>query len=96
MADIYGENRQELEVVLDRLVQRVKEDPFIGGTSWSRAGVVLDLPAEEIEADMPIEVTVTYQNKYFLHFGNLYADGAFDQYDTKAPVFSWTPLNETL
>ena len=25
MADIYGENRQELEVVLDRLVQRVKE-----------------------------------------------------------------------
>lgn len=25
MADIYGENRQKLEVVLDRLVQRVKE-----------------------------------------------------------------------
>ncbi len=78
------------------LVQRVKEDPFIGGTSWSRAGVVLDLPVEEIEADLPIEVTVTYQNKYFLHFGALHADGAFDQYDTKTPVFSWSPLHDTL
>lgn len=76
-------------------VQRVK-DSDLGGSSWSRVGLALDLPAKEIAADMPIEVTVEYQNKYFLRFGNLYADGAFDQYDTKAPVFAWTPLNETL
>ena len=78
------------------LVQRVKEDSIIGGTSWSRVGIVLDLPAEEIEADLPIEVTVTYQNRYFLHFSALHADGAFDQYDTKTPVFSWSPLHDTL
>ena len=78
------------------LVQRVKEDSFIGGASWSRVGVVLDLPAEEIEADLPIEVTVTYQNRYFLRFGALHADGAFDQYDTKTPVFSWSPLHDSL
>ena len=78
------------------LVQRVKDSDLGGGSTWSRVGLALDLPPEAIEADLPIEVTVTYQNRYFLRFGNLYADGAFDQYDTKAPVFSWTPLNETL
>ena len=77
-------------------MQRVKDSDLGGGSTWSRVGLALDLPPEAIEADLPIEVTVTYQNRYFLRFGNLYADGAFDQYDTKAPVFSWTPLNETL
>ena len=76
-------------------VQRIKESD-LDSTSRIRVGLVLDLPASEIVADMPIEVTVTYPNKSFLQFGNLYADGAFDQYDTKAPVFAWTPLHETL
>ena len=77
-------------------VQRVKDSDFGGGEAQSRIGVVLDLPAKEVEADLPIEVTVTYQDRYFLRFGDLHADGAFDQYDTKAPVFAWTPLNDTL
>jgi hypothetical protein len=76
-------------------VQRIRESD-LDSTSRIRVGLVLDLPASEIAADMPIEVTVTYPNKSFLQFGNLYADGAFDQYDTKAPVFAWTPLHETL
>lgn len=77
------------------LVQRVKDSDF-GGSSLSRVGLALDLPAGEIAEDMPIEVEVVYQNRYFLRFGELYADGAFDQYDTKAPVFAWSPLHETL
>ena len=72
------------------------KDSDFGGSSWSRVGLVLDLPAEAIAEDMPIEVEVTYQNRYSLHFGELHADGAFDQYDTKAPVFSWSPLHESL
>ena len=76
-------------------IQRIKESG-IDNTSRSRVGLVLNLPASEIAADMPIEVTIAYQNKSFLQFGNLYADGAFDQYDTKAPVFAWTPLHENL
>ncbi len=78
------------------LVQRVKDDSIVGGASRSRVGIVLDLPAEAIETDLPIQVTVTYRDKYFLNFGELHADGAFDQYDTKAPVFSWSPLHDTL
>ncbi len=77
------------------LVQRATDSDF-GGTSWARVGLVLDLPAEEIAEDMPIEVDVVYQNRYALRFGELHADGAFDQYDTKAPVFSWSPLHDTL
>lgn len=76
-------------------VQRVK-DSDLGGSSWTRIGLALDLPAAEIAEDMPIEVSVTYQNRYFLQFSELHADGAFDQYDTKAPVFAWSPLHETL
>lgn len=87
----------EIEPTVRRytLIQRAK-DSDLGGSSWSRVGLVLDLPPEEIEADMPIEVEVTYQNRYFLRFGELHADGAFDQYETKAPVFSWSPLHESL
>ena len=77
------------------LIQRAK-DSDLGGSSWSRVGLVLDIPAEEIAEDMPIEVEVAYQNRYFLRFGELHADGAFDQYDTKAPVFSWSPLHDSL
>ncbi len=77
------------------LIQRAKDSDF-GGSSWSRVGLVLDLPVEAIKADMPIEVEVTYQQRYVLRFGELHADGAFDQYDTKAPVFSWSPLHESL
>lgn len=76
------------------LVQHAKGE--FGGETQSRVGLVLDLPAEEIAEDMPIEVTVTYQNRYFLRFGELRADGAFDQYETKAPVFSWSPLHDSL
>ena len=77
------------------LVQRAK-DSDLGGSSWARIGLVLDIPAEEIAEDMPIEVEVVYQDRYFLRFGELHADGAFDQYDTKAPVFSWSPLHDSL
>ncbi len=77
------------------LVQRAK-DSELGGSSWSRIGLVLDLPAEAIAADMPIEVEVVYQKRYALHFGELHADGAFDQFETKAPVFSWSPLHDSL
>ena len=88
----------EIEPVSRRYttVQRVKDSDFGGGETQSRVGIVLDLPAEEIEADLPLEVTVTYQDRYFLNFGEMHADGAFDQYDTKAPVFAWTPLNDNL
>lgn len=77
------------------LVQRAK-DSDLGGSSWARIGLVLDIPAEAIAEDMPIEVEVVYQDRYFLRFGELHADGAFDQYDTKAPVFSWSPLHDSL
>lgn len=75
------------------LVQRAKE---IGGSSTSRIGVVLDLPADQLEADMPIEVIVTGLGSRIVQFGSLYADGAFDQYDTKSSVFAWSPLHESL
>lgn len=75
------------------LVQRAKE---LGGSSTSRIGIVLDLPADQIERDMPLTVTVKGLGSRIVQFGALHADGAFDQYDTKSSVFAWSPLHDAL
>ena len=75
------------------LVQRMKE---LGGSATSRIGIVLDLPAEEINPDLPIDVTVKGLSGRVVQFGALHADGAFDQYDTKSSVFAWSPLHDAL
>lgn len=75
------------------LVQRAKE---FGGSATSRIGIVLDIPADQIAADMPIEVTVKGLGSRIVQFGALHADGAFDQYDTKDSVFAWSPLHDAL
>ena len=75
------------------LVQRAKE---LGGSATSRIGIVLDLPAREINPDLPIEVTVSGLGSRVVQFGSLHADGAFDQYDTKSSEFAWSPLHDAL
>ncbi|MBR1553104.1 MAG: hypothetical protein IJ631_03715 [Schwartzia sp.] len=75
------------------LVQRAKE---LGGSATSRIGIVLDLPATQFEAELPIEVTVKGLGSRIIQFHALHADGAFDQYDTKSSVFAWSPLHTSL
>ncbi len=77
-------------------VQRIKGDAFLGEGSWSRVGVVLDIPAEQVKPGVPITVTMHGLDSLFIEFEPLHEDGAFDQYDTKSPVFAWTPLNDNL
>ncbi|MBR1886019.1 MAG: hypothetical protein IJ812_06390 [Schwartzia sp.] len=77
-------------------IQRIKGDAFLGEGSWSRVGIVLDIPADEVQTGIPLAVTMHGPEGRLIEFGPLYADGAFDQYDTKAPVFAWMPLNDTL
>ncbi len=75
-------------------IQRVKGDTFLGEGSWSRMGVVLDIPAEQVDRSLPIYISVQGPGKTAVNFDAMYVDGASDQYDTKAPVFAWSPLRE--
>lgn len=77
------------------LVRRLKESALEGGTLWHRLGIVLDIPADELDASLPIEVSVEGLGSSVL-FRGLSASGAFDRYDTKVPVFPWSPLHEKL
>ena len=81
---------------MDLLIQAIESEKnfAIHIDNWAQVNF-LDF-AEVAGLLGPIEVTVTYQNRYFLRFDELHADGAFDQFDTKAPVFAWTPLHESL
>ena len=57
---------------------------------------MIDIPADQIETDTPLTVTVKGLGSRIVQFGALHADGAFDQYDTKSSEFAWSPLHESL
>lgn len=78
------------------LVRRLKESALEGGTLWHRLGIVLDIPADDIDPSIPVDVSVEGLGRFSVEFRGLSLDGAFDRYDTKVPVFPWSPLHEKL
>ena len=72
-------------------------EPDIGHrTAWQRVGVVLDFPAVDVAADIPITVTVRGDGDTPLIFPPLENDGKYDQYGTKSHEFLWYPLHDGL
>lgn len=77
-------------------VRRVRDAAITGGATWHRVGVVLDFAAEDIQEELPVEIIVEGLYGRTLRFNGLACGGAFDRYETKSPVFAWTPLHDTL
>lgn len=78
------------------LVRRLKESALEGGTVWHRLGIVLDISAADLDDSIPVDVSVEGLGKRSVEFRGLAVGGAFDSYDTKVPVFPWSPLHEKL
>ena len=77
------------------LIQRAKGGS-LGGDSWGKIGVVLDIAADDVDTSLPVEVTLKGYAGYSATFAFPRADGAFDSYDTKDTTFSWTPLYDSV
>ncbi len=77
-------------------LQRSIEPGFFDSQVWQRVGVVLDFPAEEVEADVPVTVCVTGDGGTPLTFEPLENKKKYNAHETKSHEFLWYPLHDSL
>ncbi len=77
-------------------LQRSIETQFFERQVWQRVGVVLDFPAEAVEAGTPVNVTVTGDGGTPMNFEPLENEKNYREHDTKSHEFLWYPLHDSL
>ena len=74
-------------------LQRAEETELVRRIMWHKVGIVIDFATDDVQENVPVEVTVTGNGDEPIVFPALANDMKYDSFDTKSHKFQWYPLH---